>query len=296
LTDLDERSQETPPRAAHLNGHRSDAEIVAGSFPVVVGSPLWRKAQDNAARLLRWRDQRTRAVDLEGELRRTHEHIAMISHELRNSVGAIRFATRLIEATDDQPELVARAGATIDRQAAQMVRIIDDLLDVSLVRSGRLSLRRERIDLRVVAEQAVAGMEAEMNLRGQRLTLALPEAPVWLQADPGRLAQVLVNLLRNAAKFTDSGGELHLSIAHEAGHATVRVSDSGIGIAPEVLKHVFEPFMQAESSRLRSEAGVGIGLALVSSLVEMHGGSVSAASAGLGKGSEFTVDLPVQPS
>jgi signal transduction histidine kinase len=221
-----------------------------------------------------------------------NEQLAVVTHELRNSVGAIRFATRLIEMNQREPTIVESARVIIDRQASQMSRLIEDLLEVSLIRSGRFCLQRERVDLCVVAKQAVESIEPEISHRFQRLTVALPEAPVWLQADPGRLARVLVNLLSNAAKYTDKRGELRLSIEREAGWATVRVRDSGIGMARHVLPHVFEPFMQAESSLSRSEMGVGLGLALVSSIVELHGGRVTAASAGLGKGSEFTVQLP----
>ena len=144
-----------------------------------------------------------------------------------------------------------------------------------------------------MARHALETVAAEIRGRNQRLAVTLPEAPVWVQADAGRLEQVLVNLLGNASKYTDDAGELRLSVQHAAGEATVRVADSGTGIAPDVLPHVFDPFVQAHSSLPRAEPGIGIGLTVVRDLTEMHGGHVTAASAGLEQGSEFTVHLPL---
>lgn len=302
MNDLAGPAQDSPRQAVGLNGHTPGATILNGLAPDAVfvngalhpgiGAIIWRKAREGIARARLKPAKADPGEYFEITLRRMNEHLALVSHELRNALGSIRFATRFIETNSREPLLVERARVTIDRQSAQMARIIDDLLDMALIRSGRLALHRERVDLRVVAKHAVESIEAEMNHRSQRLTVKLPQAPVWMQADPGRLAQVLGNLLGNATKYTAMGGELRLSVEHQAGHATVRVGDSGIGIAADVLPHVFEPFTQAASSFTRSEAGIGMGLALVSSLVEMHGGHVSAASAGLGRGSEFTVDLP----
>ncbi len=293
MDDLTAPSHPVPEHAGKLNGHSSSVPIVAHAQHVGLGATIWRKAQNGAARALLWRERRAHADDLAATVRVMNEQLALVSHELRNSLGAMRFATRLIEMNQRQPGLVEKARVIIDRQVAHMGRLVEDLLDESLIRGGRLCLRRERVDLRVVAKHAVESVEAEISRRHQQLTLTLPEAPVWLQADPGRLAQVLVNLLGNAAKYTDAGGKLQLSVEREAGLATIRVHDSGIGIARDVLPHVFEPFMRAESSLSRSEGGIGIGLALVRGLVESHGGHVSAASVGLGHGSEFTVHLPL---
>jgi signal transduction histidine kinase len=180
----------------------------------------------------------------------------------------------------------------IERQVRRMTQLLDDLLDVSRITNGRLHLQLERIDLRDVVSNAIETLESDIKQRNHRLTTALPDAPVWLQADPGRLEQVFVNLLANASKYTDTGGELAVWMHVRHGQAIVRVRDSGIGIAPEALPHLFELFRQADEAAPRSQSGLGIGLALVRNLVEAHGGSVTGASAGLGQGSEFSVRLP----
>jgi signal transduction histidine kinase len=180
----------------------------------------------------------------------------------------------------------------IERQVRRMTQLLDDLLDVSRITNGRLHLHPERIDLRDVVSNAIETLESDIKQRNHRLTTALPDAPVWLQADPGRLEQVFVNLLANASKYTNAGGELTVWMHVRDGQAIVRVRDSGIGIAPEALPHLFELFRQADEAVPRSRSGLGIGLALVRNLVEAHGGSVTGASAGLGEGSEFTVRLP----
>ena len=222
----------------------------------------------------------------------------MVTHELRNCLGAVRIAASLIKLKRRQPAAAESARLVIERQAAQMAALINDLLEVALLEvsqgvGGWPPLRCQRVDLRVVARHALETVAAEIGRRNQRLTVTLPEAPVWLQADASRLEQVLVNLLGNASKYTDDAGELRLSVQHTTGEATVRVADSGAGIAPDVLPHVFDPFVQAHSSLPRAEPGIGIGLTVVRDLTEMHGGHVTAASAGLGQGSEFTVHLPL---
>jgi signal transduction histidine kinase len=220
------------------------------------------------------------------------EFMTVFSHELRNSLGAIRSATRVLNIEPSGlPALKARA--MIERQVEQMTRLVEDLLDVSRIRSGQLHLRCERMDLRAVAARAVQTIEFTMQQQNQKMTTSCPEVPIWLWADAARLEQVFVNLLTNAAKYTDAGGSVTLSVDRDKGEAIVRISDSGIGIAPEVLPHVFDLFVQADPSSRRGSAGLGIGLALVRNLVERHGGLVTVASAGLGHGSEFTVRLPI---
>jgi signal transduction histidine kinase len=182
--------------------------------------------------------------------------------------------------------------AMLERQVSRVTQLIDDLLDVSRITQGCLHLHRERTDLRHVVSNAIQTLESDIKQRSHRLTTGLPDAPVWLQADPGRLEQVFVNLLANASRYTDMGGELTVLLHARDGQAVVRVRDTGIGIAPEVLPHLFGLFWQADRAAPRSRSGLGIGLALVRNLVESHGGSVTAASAGLGQGSEFTVCLP----
>jgi len=172
-----------------------------------------------------------------------------------------------------------------------MSRLIEDLLDGSRAASPE-SLQRRRIDLRVLVRQVIEGIELDLRRRGHQLTINLPEDPVWLDADPGRLEQVFSNLLMNAAKYSHDRGDITVTVERRLGYASVRVTDAGIGITAELLPCVFGLFVQAEPSAPDCEAGHGIGLAVVRSLVEMHGGVVTAASDGLGHGSEFTVLLP----
>jgi signal transduction histidine kinase len=176
-----------------------------------------------------------------------------------------------------------------------MSRLVEDLLESSCARGGHLALKFERLNLCVVAEQALQAVEMTMQRGRHSVTIALPKAPVWLQGDPARLEQVFVNILLNAAKYTPSGGLIRVAVEAEEGEAVVRIGDNGIGIAPDVLPRVFDLFVQGEPSSCNDGAGLGIGLALVRNLVDRHGGCVTAASLGLGHGSEFTVRLP-QPS
>ncbi len=174
-----------------------------------------------------------------------------------------------------------------------MSRLVEDLLDTSRARNGNLSLKCEKVDLCVVAAQALQSVEFTMQQSSHRMTVSLPVGPLWLQGDPARLEQVFVNILLNAAKYTLSGGIIHLSVEREEGEALVRIRDNGIGIAPNVLPRVFDLFVQADPSSCHGGAGLGIGLALVRNLVDGHGGCVTAASLGLGLGSEFVVRLPM---
>lgn len=175
-----------------------------------------------------------------------------------------------------------------------MTRLVDDLLDVSRIRNGKLYLQRQRTELCAIVRNSIETLESEVSERRERLSLALAEEPVWLQADARRLEQVFVNLLTNASRYTDAGGEIGVSMHVRTGQAVVRIRDTGIGIAPEALPRVFELYSQVDRSNPRSRAGLGIGLALVRKLVELHGGEVSVVSAGPGQGSEFTVCLPCE--
>jgi signal transduction histidine kinase len=236
-------------------------------------------------RLLRWRES-------EDIKRRNMEFLATFSHELRNSLAAIQGAAETLRLEKPPTPGVEKARAVIHRQVGQMTRLVDDLLDVARIRSGQLCLRRERIDMCVIVAQALQAVEFRMQQRGHRLTASLPQEPVWLQADPVRMEQVLVNLLVNAWKYTDAGGDIAVFVEVENDEVIFRIRDTGVGIPPDVLPDIFDFFFQADPSSRRTNAGLGIGLALVRNLVESHGGRVSAASAGHRKGSEFTVRLP----
>ena len=224
--------------------------------------------------------------------RRKDEFLAMLGHELRNPLASIHNGLNLLSHQTEDTPAPQKIHAMIERQVRRMTQLLDDLLDVSRITNGRLHLQRERIDLRDVVNNAIETLELDIKQRNHRLTTALPDAPVWLQADPGRLEQVFVNLLANASKYTDAGGELAVWMHLREGQAMVRVRDSGIGMAPEALPHLFDLFRQADEAAPRSQSGLGIGLALVRNIVESHGGSVTGASGGLGQGSEFTVRLP----
>lgn len=218
------------------------------------------------------------------------DEIAVICHELRNSLAIVRGAARLLRKSGSGLDAVA----LIERHAGQMSRHIDDLLH-PLRRNGQdHGSQFARLDLRSIAGHAAAAVGPEMRSRGHRLVVKLPEEPVWTQADGSRLEQAFLNLLINAARYTADGGDIALIMERANTHVLVRVRDSGIGIEPAMLKRVFGMFVQARSAPALNGREHGIGLAVVRNLVEQHGGTVSAASAGLGHGSEFTIDLPVR--
>ena len=235
---------------------------------------------------------RVRGQDLNAENGQSNEFMTVFSHELRNSLSAIHFAVGILSMETSAQPATLKARLVIERQVAQMTRMVDDLLDVSRVRRGQLTVRQERVDLCAVAARATQTVEFTMRERNHSFSTFLPNAPLWLQADPVRLEQVLVNLLFNAAKYTQPGGRIHLSAEAQESDVVIRIRDSGIGIESHVLPHVFDLFVQADPSSGR-DGGLGIGLAIVRNLVEQHGGRVTAASAGLGHGSEFTVRLPL---
>jgi signal transduction histidine kinase len=251
-----------------------------------------RLIEDHGAPALR--KARLRVEELAAVNRRKDESLAMISHELRSPLAAIQNALRLLSGQVGEGLARQRAQALIERQVRRMTLLVDDLLDVSRITHGRMHLRRERVDLRVVVSNAIETLQSDINERDHHLTTAVPDGPVWLQADPMRLEQVFVNLLANASRYTDAGGKLAVWVHTRDDQAVIRIRDSGIGIAPDALPHIFDLFRQADEAVPHSKSGLGIGLALVRNLLELHGGSVTAASAGIGQGSEFTVRLPRQ--
>jgi PAS domain S-box-containing protein len=228
--------------------------------------------------------------------RRKDEFLATLSHELRNPLAPVRSSIAVLKAGSAAEMELAEARDVIDRQVAHMARLLDDLLDVSRITRGKLELRRERVELAAVVRLALETSRPPMERAGHQLTVSLPETPIWLDADPVRLEQVFSNLLNNAAKYTDRGGQIGLTARLLDCEVLVCVRDSGIGLTEEQLPRLFEMFSQVSSSLERSQGGLGIGLSLVRGLVELHGGQISAASEGLGKGSEFSVRLPVVDS
>ena len=223
--------------------------------------------------------------------RRKDEFLATLAHELRNPLAPIRNALEIMRLASGNPKAIEQARVMTERQVTQMVRLIDDLLDVSRITRGKLRLDIGDIHLGEVIESAVEISRPLLEKAGLTLHIALPPAPVPLQGDRVRLAQVFSNLLNNAAKYTEPGGSVRVTV--EVGDAiVVRVRDTGVGIPAEMLPRLFELFTQVDRSLNRSQGGLGIGLALVRRLTEMHGGTVEASSEGPGKGSEFVVRLP----
>lgn len=225
--------------------------------------------------------------------RRKDEFLATLAHELRNPLAPVRVGLEILRRRHDPEAEADTVREMLERQIGQLVRLVDDLLDVSRVTSGKIALQQERIALGAVVEAALETSRPLLEASGHRLVVDLPTAPLHLRGDPSRLAQVLTNLVNNAAKYTPAGGVIEVRAEQGTGEAVLTVRDSGIGIPKEMLPRIFDMFTQVGASLDRSQGGLGIGLTLVRKLVEMHGGTVSAASAGAGAGSTFTVRLPL---
>ncbi|MCI0461163.1 MAG: response regulator [Gemmataceae bacterium] len=254
------------------------------------------KEKKVAEELARSIDQRIHAEKLLRERdRRKDEFLAMLGHELRNPLAPLLNALHLLRVQSHDPALVAQARDLAERQVRHLTRLVDDLLDVSRITRGKVELRKEWVELAPIVARAVDSTSPLIKERHHRLEVTWPDQPVRLEADPTRLEQILTNLLNNAAKYTEPGGQIRLIVERTGDEVVLRVQDNGIGMSPDVLSSIFELFVQAECSLARSEGGLGIGLTLVRSLVELHGGSVGAASEGPGRGSELVVRLPVQP-
>ena len=224
--------------------------------------------------------------------RHMHEYLAVLGHELRSPLAAIRNALRVLEQQGDDAATREWIRGMMERQTQCIGRLVDDLLEVSRIEHGKIQLRKQPLNLAQTVARAVETARTSVEGRGHQIEVALPPKPVALDGDPVRLEQVLTNLLNNAAKYMEPGGRIWVTAAVQDGDVVLRVRDSGIGIDPEMLPHIFDPFWQVERTLDHSQGGLGIGLALVRKLAEMHGGSASAYSAGLGHGSEFVVCLP----
>lgn len=261
--------------------------LLAGEFGVVC------YFIDISARMQLSNELRQYAADLSESDRRKNEFLAMLAHELRNPLAPIRNALHVMRLSGVKGEAISSATEMIERQVSQMVRLVDDLLDVSRISRGKIELRQGRIELAAAVHNAVDASRSLVQGMEHNLTITMPAQPVYVQADPARLAQVVGNLLNNACKFTDKGGHISITVESAEMHAVIRVRDNGIGIAAEELPRIFDMFTQLDTSLERSISGLGIGLTLVKSLVEMHGGTVEVYSAGVGQGSEFVVRLPI---
>jgi PAS domain S-box-containing protein len=237
--------------------------------------------------------QKKRSEDLAEANRSREEFMALLSHELRNPLSPILNALAILRGIKTDDPIVQQAGSVIERQIGQMVRLVDDLLDVSRITKGKLRLVTEPVELRVIVNRAAESARPLIEARKHEFSVALPMKPIWVEGDAARLEQVFVNLLHNAANYTNPAGLIRVVVSQKNDEAEVLIQDNGAGIAAEMLPHIFEMFSQINAADVkRSHAGLGIGLALVGSVLEMHGGRVQAHSAGVGKGSEFIVRLP----
>jgi signal transduction histidine kinase/CheY-like chemotaxis protein len=225
--------------------------------------------------------------------RRKDEFLATLAHELRNPLAPIRTGLDILRIRSGDAQATQRATDIMERQLRQMVRLVDDLLDVSRINTGKFAIKMGRVELKAVVNDALEVVRSYIELHGHELIIDLPDRPVFLHGDATRLAQILSNLLNNAAKYTNRGGRVRLMARVEDRNLIINVADNGIGIAPDMLNHVFEMFVQVDSTLERTNAGLGVGLSLARRLVELHGGSIEAHSAGISRGSEFVVRLPI---
>ena len=224
--------------------------------------------------------------------RRKDEFLALLAHELRNPLAPLRNAINILQLKESQDPEVLWCRGVIERQATQLTRLVDDLLDVSRITLGKIKLRPQPLDLGSIIARAVETSRPVIDAHRHELLITLPDTPIRVEGDRTRLTQVVANLLNNAAKYQNDGGTIALTVARDAATAVITVRDRGIGIAPEMLSEIFQLFSQGERTLDRAQGGLGIGLSLVKTVVELHGGRVSARSDGIGHGSEFTLRLP----
>ena len=267
------------------------AGVITGAVCTVADVTDRKQVDEERARLL-VREQAARAAAEAGN-RSKEEFIAMLAHELRNPLAPIRMAMRTLRALAERDGDVRRATEIVERQSRHLARLLDDLVDAARLAREKIELRRTATTLESVVAEALEATRELIDARGHAVDLALPSTPVWLDADPTRLAQVVGNLLNNAAKYTPPGGRITVSGEIDGGTAVLRVRDTGVGIPPQSLPGIFELFAQGDGTPGRSEGGLGVGLTLARMLVELHGGTLTASSDGGGRGSEFVVRLPV---
>ncbi|WP_280150337.1 response regulator [Piscinibacter sp. XHJ-5] len=237
-------------------------------------------------------ERRAAEAELQEANQRKDEFLAMLSHELRNPLAPIRNALEVIRRIAPPDPKFNWAGDVMDRQVRHLTRLVEELLDVARISQGKIQLNKEPVDLAAVISQSVETAQPFIEARGHMLTLELPDTPVWLQGDFARLAQVVSNLLHNAAKYSEDGGRIHLALRVDGGQAQITVRDNGIGIDAALLPRIFDLFAQGARSLDRMQGGLGVGLTLARRLVELHGGSVEAKSEGVKKGAEFIVTIP----
>jgi two-component system, chemotaxis family, CheB/CheR fusion protein len=305
---------ELPDQEAALALHRQDEEVLrtgsaqhyklekrtrpgrAEEWDLVTRLPLTDRSSGIVGIIGIFRDvteQKRAEEKIQEAVRRRDEFLAMLSHELRNPLSAVVAATGLLKGSDAAVERQGRLVEILDRQSQQMARLLDDLLDASRVTQNKIELRKQRLDLRTVVKDAADATRTLMDSNGLHFTLEVDPRPLYVDGDSARLQQIHVNLLTNAAKYTPSGGHVMVEAKHQDGQAIISVKDDGVGIPKEMLGAVFDLFVQSRRTLDRAQGGIGVGLTLTRSLVEMHGGTVTAHSDGQGKGSLFVVRLPL---
>ncbi len=304
---MDKSANEAAVRELQLNGYiryehlpletnrglRVEVEVVANAYREGNHRVIQCNIRDITERSRLEKLMQEQSLALADLHRRKDEFLAMLGHELRNPLAPITNAVQLLRLQKNKDKRQQQACTIIERQVGQLTRLVDDLLEVSRITTGKIHLQQERIALNGIVNRAVETTRPLLDQHRHELTVSPPnEEPIWLYADAARLEQVVVNLLNNAAKYTADGGHISLAVRQEGNEAVLLVRDTGVGIAPELLPRIFDLFTQAERSLDRSQGGLGIGLSLVQRLVEMHGGRVEVYSA-LGQGSEFVVRLPV---
>jgi PAS domain S-box-containing protein len=274
-------------------GGAVDVEFVSNLYMVGKRRVAQCNIRDITGRTRLERQAKAQALALADLLRRKDEFLAMLSHELRNPLSPILNAVHLLRIQGEENLIQQQARTIIERQVGQLARLVNDLLEVSRITTGTIRLQPERLDMRGIVERAVETCRPLIDRRRHILTVTEPPEPIWLFADPTRLEQVVVNLLNNAAKYTDEGGRIGITIHQEGVEMVLTMRDSGIGIDLEQFPDIFDLFTQADRSLDRSQGGLGVGLSLVQRLVELHRGTVEVHSEGLGLGSEFIVRLPL---
>jgi signal transduction histidine kinase len=297
--------------------HEKDFQEVCAAHTAVIPSESYSAAEtaEKRARVIAALQQKAESLEIEvarrqkaeADLmkkidqlaeadRRKDEFLAMLGHELRNPLSPIVMSLRLLKMRLGDPDVLARSVDLIERQTQRLIRLVDDLLDVSRITRGTIELKEDTVGLTSLVERAIEQARPVLEERGHQLSLRLPEEPVYLRADPNRMEQALANLLINAAKYTDMGGRIEVSAAREGPEVKISIRDNGMGLAPELREQIFDLFVQSPNSASRIPGGFGLGLTVVRRLIQLHGGTVEAFSDGPGKGSEFVVRLPIRPA
>jgi signal transduction histidine kinase len=278
------------------NGVHRQVEFVSNIYDVGDQKAIQCNIRDITERRRMERQLQEQAKQLANESRLKDEFLAMLAHELRNPMAPICNGFDVLRILPPSGEEAKQTLDMMEEQTHNLVRLIDDLLDVSRVTRGKMDLRRQRVALTTIITNAIQTTQPLIHTHGHELTVRQARESLHVHGDPTRLTQVVANLLNNAAKYTPQGGKISLSTERIGDEVAIRVKDNGSGIASDMLPRIFEMFVQADNSLNRTQGGLGIGLTLVKSLVEMHGGTVEATSDGSGKGCEFTVRLPILPT